>query len=436
MTESDRYSACLKTMFGLRRFGIKLGLETIQDILTALGNPQDRYKVIHVAGTNGKGSVASALANILTTAGYKAGLYTSPHLVRFNERISIDGRPIADEDVVRAYKRVREVHKGDRQPTFFEFTTAMAFYEFGRQNVDWAVVETGMGGRLDATNVVRPELSIITNISIEHPEYLGETIPQIAAEKAGIIKTGIPVVTGVDQAEAVVVITQAAAAKEAPLYRLNVDFHVEPEVGGEFTHVGIDNTWRHMRTGLAGRYQLDNAAMVLAGCELLARRHPRLSRETVREGLGRNRWPGRLEIVSTAPFVIIDGAHNLAAARNLATFLREELRTRDLTLVVGILADKPYKEMLQELVPLCRKIILTTPRIHRALPVETLHEYVRTLTSDITVIPDVGEAVKHAMSNAADNDAVCIAGSLYVVGEAKAYLETQGIPSFQRKTGH
>jgi dihydrofolate synthase/folylpolyglutamate synthase len=435
MTETDRYTACLEAMYGLRRFGIKLGLETIQDILRGLGNPQDRYRVIHVAGTNGKGSVASALAGILIESGYRVGLYTSPHLVRFNERICIDHQPIPDADVVRAYEAVRQTPKGEREPTFFEFATAMALYEFGRRGVDWAVVETGMGGRLDATNVVRPALTVITNISIEHPEYLGDAIPQIAGEKAGIIKPGIPVVTGVDQDDATAVIAAAAAEKDAPLYRLNADFHIAAADGGEFTYAGIENTWPRMRTGLAGRYQRDNAAMVLAGCELLRQNGADLPLPAIRSGLARNKWPGRLEIVSTSPFVIIDGAHNLAAARNLAAFLREELADRALTLVVGILDDKPFREILETLLPVCRKAILTSPKIHRALPAEALRDAARGLTAEIAVIPDVSEAVGHAMKNAAGNEAICIAGSLYVVGEAKAYLEKLGFPAFELKTG-
>lgn len=422
-------------MFSLRRFGIKLGLETIQGILDFLGNPQDRYKVVHVAGTNGKGSVASAMSSILQAAGFRVGLYTSPHLVRFNERICINNEPVTDADVVRAYEEVRKAPGGDRETTFFEFATAMALHEFARQNVDWAVIETGMGGRLDATNVVHPELTFITNISLEHQEYLGDTLPQIASEKAGIIKAGVPVVTGVGQEDAWFTIQETAAAKDAPIYRLNSAFHVEPTGGGGFTYVGIENTWHDMRTGLAGRYQLDNAAMVLAGCELLIRSGARIPVDAARAGLSGNRWPGRLEVVSTSPFVIIDGAHNLAAARNLADYLKEELSDRDLTLIVGILADKPYREILQILLPVCRKVILTSPRIHRALPAETLLECARSIAPDVTVIPDVGEAVQYAMEHAADNDAVCIAGSLYVVGEAKAHLEKKGLPSFQRKGG-
>jgi len=175
-------------MYGLRRFGIKLGLSTIKNILKGLGNPQDNFECIHVAGTNGKGSVAAALASILHVAGYHVGLYTSPHLIRFNERIRINEQQITNDDVVAAYQAVRRVHYGQREPTFFEFATAMALYEFGRQNVDWAVIETGMGGRLDATNMIKPALSVITNVSLEHRDYLGNTLSQIAREKAGIPK--------------------------------------------------------------------------------------------------------------------------------------------------------------------------------------------------------------------------------------------------------
>ena len=185
MQTDDGYKNCLQTMYGLRRFGIKLGLGTIRQILNGLENPQRQFYSIHVAGTNGKGSVAATLASILTSAGYKTGLYTSPHLVRFNERITIDNKHISDQHVVDAYHAVKQVHHGDREPTFFEFTTAMALFEFGRQKVDWAVIETGMGGRLDATNIIHPKLSIITNISVEHREYLGNTVRDIAGEKVG-----------------------------------------------------------------------------------------------------------------------------------------------------------------------------------------------------------------------------------------------------------
>ncbi len=186
-------------MYSLRRFGIKLGLSTIKSILHNLDNPQDTYKCIHVAGTNGKGSIAYALSSILRTSGYKVGLYTSPHLVKFNERICINNKPVSDKNIVESYKAVNKVIQSDLEATFFELTTAMALYEFNRQKVDWAVIETGMGGRLDATNIIKPVISIISNISVEHQRYLGSTIGQIASEKGGIIKKAVPVITGVKQ---------------------------------------------------------------------------------------------------------------------------------------------------------------------------------------------------------------------------------------------
>jgi dihydrofolate synthase/folylpolyglutamate synthase len=188
MSTKESYNNCLKNLYSLRRYGIILGLDIIGNILKGVGNPHNNFNTIHVAGTNGKGSIASALSTILHKAGYKVGLYTSPHLVRFNERICVNNHPVSDENVVAAYRAVKSAHHGSREPTFFEFTTAMAFYEFGRHNVEWAVVETGMGGRLDATNIIIPALTIVTNISLEHKLYLGNTITEITREKGGIIK--------------------------------------------------------------------------------------------------------------------------------------------------------------------------------------------------------------------------------------------------------
>ena len=216
MTSKNSYDACLQTMYGLRRFGIILGLSTIRKILAGLGNPQRRFKCIHVAGTNGKGSIASSLASILRASGYNVGLYTSPHLVRFNERICINNRPILNENVVRAYEAVKSVHHGKREPTFFEFATAMALYEFGRQKIDWAVIETGMGGRLDATSTLKPILSIITDISYDHTNILGNTLRKIAYEKAGIIKRHIPILVGPMKPEPRNEIKRISTSRRAP----------------------------------------------------------------------------------------------------------------------------------------------------------------------------------------------------------------------------
>jgi dihydrofolate synthase/folylpolyglutamate synthase len=421
-------------MYGFRRFGIKLGLSTIKRILAGLGNPQDTFACIHVAGTNGKGSVASSLASILHRNGYKTGLYTSPHLVRFNERIQVNNRPVTNEKVVTSYSAVKDAHFGKRDPTFFEFTTAMALFEFAAQKVDWAVIETGMGGRLDATNIINPALSIITNISLEHRAYLGNTLAQIAGEKAGIIKKHTPLVTGVRQKKAFAEIKRIAAGKEAPLFRLGTDFKVRRNQGQTFSYYGIRNVWHNLQTALPGSYQVDNAALVLAACELIGKNNATITRNNIREGLSKNHWPGRLEIVSNNPFIILDGAHNLAAARNLAKFLSTNLAGKAITLVVGILDDKPYKAMLKSLLTPVHRVILTRAKIDRALEPERLYDVAQNLNADAVIIPDVEQAIKKAVETTPRHGAICIAGSLYVVGEAKEAFE-KGLISGCHKSG-
>jgi dihydrofolate synthase/folylpolyglutamate synthase len=423
MPQPKDTTACLETLFRLRRFGIKLGLATIRRMLAGLGNPHRCYHTIHIAGTNGKGSVAASLARVLFCSGYRVGLYTSPHLVRFNERIQVDGEPIADEDIVRLYRRVRKALPGGREPTFFEFTTAMAFDEFARRRVDWAVIETGMGGRMDATNVITPEVAIITNISLEHREYLGATIPAIAFEKAGIVKRRRPVVTGIRQASALAALLEAAQDKSAPVYRLNRDFSYRRGRGGAFTYHGIHQIWPNMATGLQGDYQVENAALALAACELIRNKAPRISIASMREGLLTTRWPGRLEIVSEKPLVLLDGAHNLDAAKQLARHLRTHFRSRDITLVVGILDDKPYAAMLKMLLPMASRVIATQAKTNRALPAEKIAAAARALVSDVEIIKDVGHALDHAVQSGDPESLTLVAGSLYVVGEAKAALE-------------
>jgi dihydrofolate synthase/folylpolyglutamate synthase len=425
------YTECLEAMYSMRRFGIILGLSTISEILKGLGNPHQTFSAIHIAGTNGKGSIASTLATILKIAGYRVGLYTSPHLIRFNERICVNGIPINDDAVVSTWEAVKAVHQGEREPTFFEFTTAMAFYEFQRQNVDIAVIETGMGGRMDATNVLSPSLSIVTNISMEHKTYLGNTISAIAGEKAGIIKPNTPVVTGVSQKDAKRVVKKIAAEKSAQLYMKGRDFRIRRSSNARFSYFGMDHRWNAMRVGLMGSHQVDNAALALAACEILMRGEVSLTREQIQSGLIENRWPGRLEVISTEPFVILDGANNLMAARRLGRFLRDELGNRRITMVAGILDDKPYSSILKDLVRPCSRLIVTQPKIDRSLSPEKIVEAARPLISEIEIVPDVAEAVRHALATSKPDEAVCIAGSLYVVGEAKAEFEKAGKALFQ-----
>jgi len=423
MTRKNTYNDSLKAMYGLRRFGIKLGLDVIKKILSGLGNPENHFNCIHIAGSNGKGSIASLLSTILCESDYKVGLYTSPHLVRFNERICINNQPISDGDVIDAYEKVSANHHSGREPTFFEITTAMAFYEFKKHGVDWAVIETGMGGRLDATNIITPALSIISNISLEHKMYLGNTIAQIAAEKGGIIKEKIPLVTGARQKTALEVIKRIAENRNAPIYCMGEAFRVRRNPKGTFTYFGIDNKWTNLVNSLQGRHQVENAAIALASCEVIKKRGASIPYDNIKKGLAKNKWPARLEVVSKNPTVILDGAHNLSAARNLKRYLNKNLKDRKITLVIGILDDKPYKAMLQTLIPGCHRVILSRPEIDRALEPEKLHPIAKSLNSNVFIVPKVAEAIKYALENSSSNEVICIAGSLYVAGEAKAYFD-------------
>jgi dihydrofolate synthase/folylpolyglutamate synthase len=289
LSMNKEYNQCLTEMFGLHRFGIKLGLDVIRHILNHLKNPENSFSCIHIAGTNGKGSIASGLASILSAAGYKVGLYTSPHLIKFNERITVNGIEVTDEEIISSYQAVKAIPKTDREPTFFEYTTAMALHLFAQSNVDWAIIETGMGGRLDATNVLSPALCVISNISMEHRFYLGNTIAEITGEKGGIIKHNTPVVTGVTQKSAVDVLKKIASKKSAPLYQLGKDFKVRRNKNSFFSYSGIDHQWKNMKTGLPGSHQTDNAALILAACEIAP----------VAQGIGRQ--PPELKIAGSNP---------------------------------------------------------------------------------------------------------------------------------------
>lgn len=432
MTKSA-YDKCLEEMYGLRRFGIKLGLDIIDSILEALGRPEKKFACIHVAGTNGKGSIASALAAILKSAGFRVGLYTSPHLVKFNERICINNKYISDQDVIEAWQAAKAAAPKVREATFFEYTTAMALYTFAKQNVDWAVIETGMGGRMDATNILKPRLCIISNISLEHRFYLGNTIAEITGEKGGIIKPETPVVTGVHQKSAIEVLKKTAHQNKAPLFLKGRDFGIRRKPGPKnqefaFTYLGLDHRWPDMKSSLRGMHQLDNAALVLAACEILMRQGTEINLSHIKDGLASVKWPGRLEMLETKPPIILDGAHNLIAARRLASYLSDLGSDKKITLVIGILDDKPYQAMLKTLVPLCSRVIVTKPVIDRSLDPKVLAKEVRQFEKKVEVIQSVSEAVSHAMETTSETDFICIAGSLYVVGEAKAALEGSRAP--------
>jgi dihydrofolate synthase / folylpolyglutamate synthase len=421
------YEECLQTIYKLGRFGIKLELDTIYDILERIGKPQNNFKTIHIAGTNGKGSTAAYIAAILQEAGFKTGLYTSPHLVRFNERIIVNGREITNDRVVDAYEAVNAADTGKRKATYFEIATAMAFYDFAREQVEWAVIETGMGGRFDATNIILPQISIITNLSLEHTEYLGNTIKAIAREKGGIIKENTPVVTAVSQPSARSVLETVAGEKGANIFFFKKDFSINKEAGKDsYTYKGLYNHFKNIVIPLVGNHQKENISLSLAACELIFQQYQdidlryRLNDELIRKGLSHAKWPGRLEHVRQNPLVILDGAHNLDAAKVLSEYLASKFKDKKLTLVLGILNDKPFEKMLKNLVPLAHRVIFTKAKIDRSLDPLILKQVAEKLSkTPVSIIENVQDAVRHAVDTSGTDDVVCVAGSLYVVGEAK-----------------
>lgn len=425
------FHQCLDKIYKLGRFGIKLELDTISNILQLLNNPQKNYNLVHVAGTNGKGSTATYIASILTKAGFKTGLYTSPHLVRFNERITIDNEQISNNQVVDIYEAIHANDIGKRKATFFEIVTAMGLLHFSEQNVDWAVVETGMGGRFDATNIINPEVSVITNLSIEHTDYLGNTIQALAIEKGGIIKTNTPVVTGISQPSGIKTIKKIAKEKNSDLFVFKKEFSIRKNPGRDtYNYNGLNKSFHNLTKPLPGSFQKENLSLALAACELIFKKFNKtdnrycLNENLVKKGLASAKWPGRLEYIQHNPLVIIDGAHNLKAAAALGKHLSSKIKDRNITMVIGILDDKPYEKMLESLVPFAENIIITKAKIDRSLDPAVLKKSACQFTQKpVTIIEDVKQAVTHAIDSSNEKDAVCIAGSLYVAGEAREKFE-------------
>ena len=416
-------------VFDLQKYGIKFGLSSTLNLLARLGIPFKQGQYIHLAGTNGKGSVAAMLSAVLTRAGYPVGLFTSPHLVRFEERYRLQDKDIPPAGLLNLINQVREAIDTDEPPTFFEFATAMAFLYFHQQQARPIILETGMGGRLDATNIVRPLVSVITNISLDHQEFLGETLIAIAGEKAGIIKEGVPLVTHAWQKRVLDLFRRRCHELGAPMYVGGVDFTTRGRAGGRFSYQGLEQRLEHLTVNLPGRHQYRNAAVALAVLEVLQHKGFPVTEEALREGLSHTHWQGRLERVSQDPRVILDGAHNPAAARSLAQALkREHLKGRRF-LVMGIMADKDEEAILSSLLPLAQTVIFTRPRYFRAAKPEDLARRAKPHRLEVLLVPEVAQAVGRARSLAGPHDQVVVTGSLYTVGEAKEYFEKMGVGS-------
>jgi dihydrofolate synthase / folylpolyglutamate synthase len=406
------YSEAIQFLYNLRLFGAKLGLDNTLRLAALVGNPQERLAFIHVAGTNGKGSTCAMLEGIYRAAGLKVGLFTSPHLVTFSERLQVNRQPIAERDVVRLVGRLQQwvrAFPSETHPTFFEVVTIMALDYFAEQECDLVIWETGLGGRLDATNIVKPLASVITNVQLDHQQWLGNTLAEIAVEKAGIIKSAVPVITATEAPEAVRVIKEKAASCQAACTV------IDHRATG---HPPLDS----LELPLLGEHQRLNAALAIATVRTL---HPTLpvSDRQIREGLMKVDWPGRLQRVDTesGATVLLDGAHNPAGAATLRAAFEKYFRPVQPALILGMLRDKDWPAMCEILAPLAQKIFLVPVHSQRTTAPEALQSICHRMnpTATLTVCASMVEALERTKQERF----VIVTGSLYLVGEAMEVLQ-------------
>ncbi len=396
---------------------MRFGLTAITDLLSRLGNPQNSYKIILIAGTNGKGSTAAMTSSILCSAGYKVGLYTSPHLVDVRERIVINGKKISLKEFNRTIAYVKD--KKEQLVTYFEFLTAVAYVYFPRQKVDIAVLEVGLGGRLDATNVCKPMVSIITNIAFDHIDYLGNTLDSIAREKAGIIKQKGVCITAAKQKKVLEVLKNVCLRRRAKLYCLNSDIKIKKQKDGFLNYQGLYRNLKNLKIPLQGDHQLSNAALALAAIELCTKKGFNIADTAIYAGLKNTHWEARLEVLQNQPLFLLDGAHNPAGISVLCRSLKKDFSYRRLILIFGALADKDYSQMLQKIVPLASIIILTQLKTKRAVPVNDIMETVKKMGYPAIVTENVKQAIERAQALAKKQDLICATGSFYLAGEVK-----------------
>lgn len=418
-------------------------LERVAHLLARLGSPQHGRLTVHVAGTKGKGSTAAMVASVLSQAGYRTGLYTSPHLVDFRERIRVDGAPVGEEAVAAAITllapEVNAYHRDARwgRLTTYELTTLTAFLCFRAAGATAQVLEVGLGGRLDATNVVVPDLCIITPVSYDHTEVLGDTLTAIAGEKAGIIKPGVPVVMGPQEDEAAAVIVQRAAEQDALLVHLARDYRwhrLEHDLDGQWLWLSTPMGVWELRVPLLGAVQLDNAAAAVAGLEVLQQQGHPIAPEHVVAGLEDVLWPGRLQVVERRPLLVVDGAHNGASARALAGAVRYDLPHRRLVLVIGTARDKDQQAIAAALAPVAGLVMASAADSPRASTPDELAAVFAGAGAVVQTAPDVGSALTAARAAAGPDDLILVTGSLVVAGEALQVLGRAADAAFATQT--
>jgi len=412
------YTEALDYIYNLTKYGIKLGLENIKYLLFLLGDPHKKLKIIHIAGTNGKGSTCSLLSSILQSDGYKVGLYTSPHLVDFTERIKINNKQIDRKKVSELLERIKPyIDKVANtpsygHPTFFEVITSMAFLYFFEEQIDFLVLEAGLGGRLDATNICEPLISVITHIDYDHMDKLGNSV-----------------ISSKQYEEAYNEIKKIADKKNSLIYSTGREISykiVKSDIKGiVFDFKGIYHNYKNLHTPLLGRHQADNAASAITAVEALKIRGINISEKAIRDGLEKVKWTGRLEIIQNNPTLVLDGAHNPSGVRVVRDALKEIFFYERLILVLAIFVDKDYKKMIQILAPNADLIIVTKAKNPRAASPQTIAKEAAQYIDEnkIIITENIPQAISYALSNSKEDDLICITGSLYTVGEAKGYFE-------------
>ena len=427
-----KYQEAMKYITEVGNFGSNYGLERTYKLLELLDNPQDKLKIIHVAGTNGKGSTTAMITSMLKGCGYKVGMYTSPFLEEFEERIQINGENIPKEKLAQLMTKIkyavdRVIEEGHNHPTEFEIITVLMFLYFATEKVDFAVVEVGLGGRLDSTNVITPILSVITSISFDHTNLLGNTLEEIATEKAGIIKAGIPTVIYPQEEAAERVISSKCQQLDSKLYKIKnedaklINIIKEDKIYQQ-VKVKLDDEY-DVKLPLLGEHQILNLAVALKVLEVIKDKAPKLNKESIVKAIATVRWNGRLEIMSNCPYVVIDGAHNIQGITQLDKNINKYFEYENMYLILGILADKDVEDMVKVITPKAKKVFTVTPNSMRAETAEELMNEVKKYNESCEAYNDYKNAFEDALKLCKKDDLLLISGSLYMIGEMRGIIK-------------
>ncbi|ACL75801.1 bifunctional folylpolyglutamate synthase/dihydrofolate synthase [Ruminiclostridium cellulolyticum] len=422
------YEAALEYLHGTLKFGSIFGLDRITKLLDLMGNPHKKLKFIHIAGTNGKGSTTAFISSILIEAGYRTGMFTSPYIQRFTERIKVDNNEISNDELAELISQIKNciekmVSNGFEHPTEFEIITAASMEYFYKKKCDIVVLEVGLGGIVDSTNVIdTPEASVVTSISMDHMDRLGETLGEIAYQKAGIIKQDGVVVLYPQEQEAEEVIERVSKEKNAQIHK--VDFSTIYDKGFSLSEQIFDyKDYRNIKIGLLGDHQMRNAAVAIDTCELLCNKGFALTHRNILDGLEKTRWPGRLEIINKNPLVLIDGAHNLEGGQALNTALDKYFTQKKKIFVVGFLRDKDYIGIMDMLGNKADTIITVTPNNERAVPSAELAEILKSYSNHVVDGMSIENGLQTAVGLADSESVICAFGSLYMIGEIRGHYK-------------